>query len=37
MLVVCPSSIQIQWRDEMRNKFGLEFRIVDAGLLKELR
>lgn len=37
MLVVCPSSIQIQWRDEMRDKFGMEFRIVDAELLKDLR
>jgi SNF2 family DNA or RNA helicase len=27
--VVCPASLQIQWRDEMREKFGLEFRIVD--------
>lgn len=37
ILVVCPSSIQIQWRDEMRDKFGMEFRIVDAELLKDLR
>ena len=28
-LVVCPASLQLQWRDEMREKFGLEFRIVD--------
>ena len=32
VLVVCPSSIQIQWRDQMRDKFGLEFRIVDSNL-----
>src|ERR1039458_5853552 len=25
-LVVCPSSLQLQWRDQMRDKFGLEFR-----------
>jgi superfamily II DNA or RNA helicase len=36
-LVVCPSSLQLQWRDEMREKFGLEFRIVDRQLLGELR
>src|SRR5207248_141484 len=24
VLVVCPSSLQIKWRDEMRDKFGLE-------------
>src|SRR5260370_23836434 len=37
ILVVCPSSIQIQWRNQMRDKFGLEFRIVDSDLLKDLR
>jgi superfamily II DNA or RNA helicase len=37
VLVVCPASLQIQWRDEMREKFGLEFRIVNRGLLAELR
>src|SRR5882724_158631 len=36
-LIVCPSSLQIQWRDQMRDKFGLEFRIVDSDLMKELR
>jgi superfamily II DNA or RNA helicase len=36
-LVVCPASLQIQWRDEMREKFGLEFRIVDRELLGQLR
>ncbi len=37
MLVVCPSALQIQWRDQMRNKFGLDFRIVDASLMRDLR
>src|SRR4051812_40852556 len=37
VLVVCPSSLQLQWRDQMRDKFGLEFRIVDSDTLKELR
>ncbi len=37
VLVVCPASLQIQWRDEMREKFGLEFRIVNRTLLAELR
>lgn len=36
-LVVCPAALQAQWRDEMREKFGLEFRIVDRQLLGELR
>jgi SNF2 domain-containing protein len=29
ILIVCPVSIQVQWKEEMRDKFGLEFRIVD--------
>lgn len=37
VLVVCPASLQVQWRDEMREKFGLEFRIVDRELLGRLR
>lgn len=37
ILVVCPSSLQIQWRDQMRDKFGLEFRIVNADLMRTLR
>lgn len=37
ILVVCPASIQIQWRDQMREKFGLDFRIVDSSLMKDLR
>jgi superfamily II DNA or RNA helicase len=37
IVVVCPSSIQIQWRNQMRDKFGLEFRIVDSDLMRDLR
>ncbi|MBI3817446.1 MAG: DEAD/DEAH box helicase [Planctomycetes bacterium] len=37
VLVVCPSSLQIQWRDQMRDKFGLEFRIVDSDCVRTLR
>ena len=36
-LVVCPASLQLQWRDEMWEKFGLEFRIVDREMLGQLR
>lgn len=36
-LVVCPAALAVQWRDEMRDKFGLEFRIVDRELLGHLR
>ncbi len=37
ILIVCPSSIQLQWKEEMRDKFGLEFRIVDSALFADLR
>jgi hypothetical protein len=36
VLVVCSASLQIQWRDQMRDKFGLDFRIVDSDLMREL-
>lgn len=37
VLIVCPSSLQIQWQEEMRDKFGLEFRIVDSESISQLR
>jgi superfamily II DNA or RNA helicase len=37
MLIVCPASLQVQWSEQMREKFGLDFRIVDSTLMKELR
>jgi len=37
MLIVCPAGLTLQWRQEMRDKFGLDFRIVDTARLKELR
>jgi SNF2 family DNA or RNA helicase len=37
VLVVCPASLQVQWRDQMRDKFGLDFRVVDSELMRDLR
>lgn len=37
IFIVCPASLQIKWKDEMRDKFGIEFRIVDSKSMKELR
>ncbi len=37
VLIVCPSSLQLQWQEEMRDKFGLEFRIVDTETISQLR
>ena len=37
ILVVCPADIQIQWQSEMREKFGLDFRIIDTQFMRQLR
>lgn len=37
VFVVCPASLQIKWRTEMLEKFGLEFRIVDTEYIRRLR
>ncbi|MFE1395365.1 DISARM system SNF2-like helicase DrmD [Nocardiopsis alba] len=37
MLIVCPAGLTTQWHDEMRDKFGLDFRVVDADLVRRLR
>jgi superfamily II DNA or RNA helicase len=37
VLVVCPASLNTKWKDEMREKFGLEFEIVDSDAMKRLR
>ena len=37
VLIVCPSSLQVQWKEEMRDKFGLEFRIIDSEAISQLR
>jgi hypothetical protein len=31
MLIVCPAGLTRQWQEEMRDKFGLDFVIVDTG------
>lgn len=37
ILIICPSALQVQWQEQMRNKFGLDFRIVNSELMKGLR
>jgi SNF2 family DNA or RNA helicase len=36
-LIICPAGLQTHWRDQMRDKFGLEFRIVDSVMMRNLR
>jgi len=37
VLVVCPAALCIKWQTEMHDRFGLEFRIVEAEAVKDLR
>ncbi len=37
VLIVCPASLTLKWRDEMAGKFGLDFTVLDAAALRELR
>lgn len=37
VFVVCPATLQLKWQNEMQEKFGLEFRIVDTNYIKQLR
>lgn len=36
-IVVCPPSLCVKWVDEMRDKFGLDFVIVNSAKMAELR
>lgn len=37
VVVVCPAPLTVKWREEMASKFGLDFRVLDAAALRELR
>src|SRR5215471_13787115 len=36
-MVVCPATLTLKWKAEMREKFGLDFTIVDSECLRLLR
>lgn len=36
-VIVCPPSLALKWQDEMREKFGLEFTIVNSELMAGVR
>ncbi|MFN0027516.1 MAG: DISARM system SNF2-like helicase DrmD [Acidimicrobiales bacterium] len=37
VIVVCPAGLCIKWQEEMRDRFGLEFRIVNTEAVRLLR
>lgn len=37
VVVLCPPSLSLKWQDEMRDKFGLDFVIVNSERMSELR
>ena len=37
VLVVCPAGLTIKWQEEMRDRFGLDFRIAGTDAVRQLR
>jgi hypothetical protein len=37
VLIVCPASVCLQWRDEMQKKFGLRFEVMTRALIAQRR
>lgn len=37
VVILCPPSLSLKWQDEMRDKFGLDFVIVNSERMSELR
>jgi SNF2 family DNA or RNA helicase len=37
ILIVCPASLQRQWKEEMESKFQLTFEIIDSAAIQRLR
>lgn len=37
IMIVCPSSLQIQWQDEMKEKFNIDFTILDSDQIYEMQ
>ena len=37
VVIVCPPSLSLKWQDEMLEKFGLDFTIVNSDLLSQVR
>jgi len=37
VIVVCPAGLVIKWQEEMRDKFGLQFEIVNSETMRDFR
>jgi hypothetical protein len=37
VVIVCPPSLGLKWQDEMRDKFGLNFEIVNSDLMAQVQ
>ncbi|WP_434740286.1 DISARM system SNF2-like helicase DrmD [Micromonospora sp. SH-82] len=37
VMIICPAGLTIKWRDEMAEKFGLDFTVVDSERCAEVR
>ncbi|MDC1207994.1 DISARM system SNF2-like helicase DrmD [Litorivicinus sp.] len=37
VIIICPASLQQKWQDEMQEKFGLDFKIVNTDYIRQLR
>ncbi len=37
VLVICPASVQLQWKQEMQNRFGLSFEIMNRAFISRRR
>lgn len=37
VLIVCPPSLSLKWQEEMRDKFGLDFVVVNSELMAQVR
>lgn len=37
VLVVCPASLQMQWREELTDKFSLDFTVLDRTAITEIQ
>ena len=36
-IIVCPAGLQLKWQDEMDQKFGLHFEVVNSETMKQVR